>query len=102
MSKFCGCSSTVCIIVITFAKCTGMHPAVFTYFIHTIKEDEVDRTCSMHGVGRGVCRVLVGRPEGQRLLGRPRCRWKDNIKTELREIWIGQTGFSWLRIGGLL
>jgi hypothetical protein len=34
------------------------------------------------GVGRGVYRVLVGRPEGKRLLGRPRCRWEDNIKLE--------------------
>jgi hypothetical protein len=49
------------------------------------------------GEGRGVYRVLVGRPEGKRPLGRPRCRWEDNINTNLREM--GQTGFSWLRIG---
>jgi hypothetical protein len=36
--------------------------------------------------GRGVYRVLVGRPEGKRLLGRPRRRWEDNIKLDLREI----------------
>jgi hypothetical protein len=36
--------------------------------------------------GRGVYRVLVGRPEGKRPLGRPRCRWEDNIKMHLREI----------------
>jgi hypothetical protein len=36
------------------------------------------------GDGRGVYRVLVGRPEGKRSLGRPRCRWKDNIKMDLR------------------
>jgi hypothetical protein len=35
--------------------------------------------------GRGVYRVLVGRPEGKRPLGRPRCRWEDNIKMDLRE-----------------
>jgi hypothetical protein len=34
--------------------------------------------------GRGVCRILVGRPEGKRPLGRPRRRWEDNIKMELR------------------
>jgi hypothetical protein len=49
---------------------------------------------------------LVGRPEGKRPLGRPRRRWVDNIKMDLREIGIdGGTGFSWLRIrssGGLL
>jgi hypothetical protein len=47
--------------------------------------------------GRGVYRVLVGRPEGKRPLGRPRRRWEDNIKTDLREI--GRTGFYWLRTG---
>jgi hypothetical protein len=38
------------------------------------------------GKGRGVYRVLVGRPEGKRPLGRPRRRWEDNIKLNLREI----------------
>jgi hypothetical protein len=52
------------------------------------------------GQGSGVYRVLVGRPEGKGPLGRPRCRWEDNIKMDLREIEIvGRTGFSWLRIG---
>jgi len=52
------------------------------------------------GEGRGVYRVLVGRSEGKRPLGRPRCRWEDNSKMDLREIGsMGQTGFIWLRIG---
>jgi len=38
------------------------------------------------GEGRGVHRVLVGKPEGRRPLGRPRRRWEDNIKTELQEV----------------
>src|SRR5215813_648463 len=38
------------------------------------------------GEGRGVHRVLVGKPEGKRPLGRPRRRWEDNIKMDLREI----------------
>jgi hypothetical protein len=37
------------------------------------------------GEGRGVYRVLVGRPEGKRQLGRPRRRWEDNSKLDLRE-----------------
>jgi hypothetical protein len=47
------------------------------------------------GVGRGVYRVLVGKPEGKRPLGRPRRRWEDNIKMDLQEVgwgcedWIG-------------
>jgi hypothetical protein len=36
---------------------------------------------------RGVYGVLVGRPEGKRPLGRPRHRWKDNIKMDLRDRW---------------
>jgi hypothetical protein len=35
------------------------------------------------GEGRGVYRVLVGRPEGKRQLGRPKHRWEDNIKMDL-------------------
>jgi len=38
------------------------------------------------GEGRGVHRVLVGKPEGKRPLGRPRHRWEDNIKIGIREV----------------
>jgi hypothetical protein len=38
------------------------------------------------GEGRGVYRVLVGKPKGNRPLGRPRCRWEDNIKMDLQEV----------------
>jgi len=38
------------------------------------------------GEGRGVLRVLVGKPEGKRPLGRPRRRWEDNIKMDLQEV----------------
>jgi hypothetical protein len=38
------------------------------------------------GEGRNVYRVLVGKPEGRRPLGRPRRRWEDGIKMDLREI----------------
>jgi hypothetical protein len=42
----------------------------------------------------------VGKPEGKRSLGRPRRRWGDNIKMDLREIGCGGwTGLNWLRIG---
>jgi hypothetical protein len=39
--------------------------------------------------GRGVYKVLVGKSEGKRPLGRPRCRWEDNIKAELQEVGCG-------------
>jgi hypothetical protein len=38
------------------------------------------------GEERGVHRVLIGKPEGQRTLGRPRLRWEDNIKIDLQEV----------------
>jgi hypothetical protein len=41
------------------------------------------------GEGRGVYRVLVRKPEGKRPLGRPRCRWEDNIKMDLHEVGCG-------------
>jgi hypothetical protein len=43
------------------------------------------------GKGRDVYRVLVVRPEGKRPLGRPRRKWEDNIKMDLREIGIDRT-----------
>ena len=41
------------------------------------------------GERRGVYRVLVGKPEGKSPLGRPRCRWEDNIKMDLRKYDVG-------------
>ena len=47
------------------------------------------------GEGRGVHRVLVGKPEGKRPLGRPRCRREDNIKMDLQEV--GRGG-DWMEL----
>ena len=46
------------------------------------------------GDRRGAYRVLVVRPEGKRLLGRPRLRWEDNIKIDLQEV--GWGGGDWI------
>jgi hypothetical protein len=48
------------------------------------------------GEGRGVYRVLVGKPESKRPLGRPRRRWEDNIKLDLREIGIDEA--NWVQL----
>jgi hypothetical protein len=48
------------------------------------------------GEGRNVYRVLVGKPEGKRPLGRPRRRWEDGIKMDLREI--GWGGVEWIHL----
>jgi len=41
------------------------------------------------GEERGAYKVLVGKPEGKRSLGRPRCRWVDNIRMDLHEVGCG-------------
>ena len=46
---------------------------------------------------RGVHRVLVGKREGKRPLGRPRCRWEDNIKTDFQEVGCGSCG-DWMEL----
>jgi hypothetical protein len=46
--------------------------------------------------GRGVYRVLVGKPEGKIPLGRPRRRWEDNIKLDPREV--GIDGANWIQL----
>jgi len=46
------------------------------------------------GEDGGVHRVLVRKPEGKRLLGRPRCRWEDNINMDLQEVWRGSWGLD--------
>ena len=48
------------------------------------------------GDGRGVYRVLVGKPEGKRPLGRPRHRWEDNITMDLQEVGCG--GMDWIKL----
>ena len=55
---------------------------------------------ALMGKGRVMYRVLVGKPEGKRPLGRPRPRLEDNIKKEIQEMGLELwTGSSWLRIG---
>ena len=48
-----------------------------------IEKNEMGEACSTYGERRGVYRVLVAKPEGKRPLGRPKCRWEDNIKMDL-------------------
>jgi hypothetical protein len=48
------------------------------------------------GEGRGVYVVFVGRPKSKRLLGRPKCRWEDNMKMDLKGI--GIDGANWIQL----
>jgi hypothetical protein len=52
------------------------------------------RAYSRNGAKRNAYRILVGKPEEKRPLGRPRCRWVDNIKMDLREM--GWGDMNWI------
>jgi hypothetical protein len=52
------------------------------------------RSCSTNGKQRSAYRILMGKPEGKRLLRRPGRRWVDNIEMKLREI--GWGGMHWI------
>ena len=62
-----------------------------------IKKNEMGRACSVYWGRTDVYRVLVGKPEGMRPLGRPRHRWEDNIKIFRKVDFM--VGLTWLRIG---
>jgi len=61
-----------------------------------IEKYEMGGACSVYGERRGVYRVLVGKPEGKRPLGRPRSRWEDNIKMDLQEVGCGD--MDWIEL----
>jgi hypothetical protein len=60
-----------------------------------IKKNEMGGACSTYGEERkGVDRVLLGKPEGKRPIGRPRHRWEDNIKMDLQDM--GCESMDWI------
>jgi hypothetical protein len=56
------------------------------------KANEVGRACGTHERGEKIVQFLVGKPEGKRPLGRPRRRWEDEIRMDLRKIGLGGGG----------
>ena len=77
-----------------------MHGPINTGYIRVYAGDKIEKNemgwaCGAYGEERGVYRVLVGKPEGRKPMGRPRRRWVDNIRMDLREVgcgyidWIG-------------
>jgi hypothetical protein len=64
--------------------------------VRVIKSRRMKLAGHVARMGRDVYGVLVGRPEGKRPLGRPRRRWEDNIKMDLREI--GIDGANWIQL----
>jgi hypothetical protein len=93
----------------TFLEDTAMGKAVVLqarpHRMHNNMEHKVMEECYIGQArmveDRDVYRVLVGKPEGKRPMGRPSHRWEDNIKMDLQEDGRGVmgTGWSWLRIG---
>ena len=77
-------------------RLSDLHPS--PNIVRVIKSRKM--RCAGHvarmGERRGVYRVLVGKPEGKRSLGRPRGRWEDNIKMDLQEIGCG--GMDWTEL----
>jgi hypothetical protein len=65
------------------------------YSGNQIEKNVMGEACSTYGEKRRAYRILVGRPEGRRPLGRSRRRWEDNIKTDLQEVgW----GMNWIEL----
>jgi hypothetical protein len=54
--------------------------------------------CSADGEERGVCRVLVGKPEGKRPLRRPSRKWEDTIRMNLHEVGCGGMDMDWIEL----
>jgi hypothetical protein len=72
------------------------------YLGDQIKKNDMGRACSMYWGEEKCVQDFVGKPEGERPLGRPRHRWEDNIEMDLQEVgwraWTGLIGIG----GGLL
>jgi hypothetical protein len=91
-----------------FRPITGHHQVDFLFYgtvpniIRVMKSRRLRWAGHVARMGerKGAHRALVGKLEGRRPLGRPRRRWEDNIKMDLREVgWRAWTGSIWLRIG---
>ena len=89
------CSQHVSDINISIIRSLQLFCWITTLVVLFLVRCVLEFRCGWVGVVRGVYRVLVGKPEGRRPLGRPRCRWVDNIRMDLQEVgceymdWIG-------------
>jgi hypothetical protein len=72
------------------------HPQISLGKSSQVKANEVGGAGGMHGRGEKVYKVLLGKPDGKRPLGRPRRRWEDGIRMDLREIGLG--GVDWIQL----
>jgi hypothetical protein len=69
-------------------------------WVKKIKQHEISETCGTYGdERRGAYGVMLGKPDGKRLLGRHWRKWEDNIKMDLQEFYWSVFGLICLRIG---
>jgi hypothetical protein len=61
-----------------------------------IVKDGMGGACGTNREVSNAYKILVGKPEGKRSLGRPRCRWEDNIRVDLKDI--GWEGVDWIHL----
>ena len=67
---------------------------LLAWYLYKIEKNEMGGACSTNGERRGLYRVFVGKPEGKRPLGRPRRRWENNIKSDIKEV--GWRSMVWI------
>jgi hypothetical protein len=64
-----------------------------------MKNKDMGEACSMDGGKERGYSVLVGKPDGKRPLGRPRCRWEDDIEMDLKAVGRAWSLLMWIRMG---
>jgi hypothetical protein len=74
----------------------GTEASEFSKVYLELDKNEMGWSSSAYGGERGVYRVLLGKPEGKIPMGKPRCRWEDNIKADLKEVGCG--GMDWIEL----
>jgi len=75
---------------------TNLYSSLNIVWVTKLRRMRWARHVACTGKGRGMYRVFVGKTEGRRSLGRPRCRWEDNIKMDLQEMRCG--GMDWIEV----
>jgi hypothetical protein len=79
----------------------GLHNLYFSPIIIRMKSRRMRSAghVARKGEKRNACRILVGKTDGKRPVGRPRRKWEDNIKMNLRQDGVAWTELIWLRVG---
>jgi hypothetical protein len=93
-------STLYCTVICCFIFVYILKPFLITFMWARIGQPQRHFFLYIVGEERKVYKVLVGKPEGKRPLGRPRRRWEDGIRMDLREIGLG--GVDWIRLSHIV